>query len=187
MGTSINQRSPNTPSWRLANAVLGNRNISAVRQSAELWAAALADRDGELSNKLLSPLLAEAAVIANEDELSPSTAIQAYDDLLAEHFEAGLIFDLGRRALVRAASTQSRAPGFLAELFAEVASYYVSRDLPSFVASKGRVATSSEAIELKDQIAEIARTKATREALPEGAESWQQIVRDVSDSLKVPE
>jgi hypothetical protein len=91
---------------------------------------------------------------------------------------------MGKRALARSAAAKSGAEGFASELFAEAASYYVSRDLPGFVGEPGRVGTTTDAINFKEQIRSVARDAAlsagTVRTDPDG---WQQYVSDVLKAL----
>lgn len=184
MGTSSNQSSPNTPPWRLPKAILGASGWPADRQSSEIWQAALADRQGKLRADFGDSLLAEACQIA-ERGVEPTRAVQAYDAALADNNAAGLALDMGRRALSRATAAQAGAIGFASELFAEAASYYVSRDLPSFLGAHGRVKTTTEAIHLKEQIKGIARDVA-RAAGPvrTDPDGWQAYISTVLSGLQ---
>jgi hypothetical protein len=184
MGTSTNQSSPNIPTWRLATAILGRLEWPAERQSREIWRAATSDREGRLYGDLGDPLLVEACRIA-ESGPDPISASQYFHQRLNENHAAGLALEMAQRALVRAAATRSGASGFASELFAEAASYYVSRDLPSFVGQSGRVSTTSEAVHLKDQIRTVARETALRTGpVKADLDSWQGYVARVIAALQ---
>jgi len=184
MGTSSNHPSPNIPIWRPAKAILGRSDWTAERQSNELWRAALADREGRLRADLSDPLLASASRLA-EAGLDPSSAVRSFRESLNEAQAAGLTLDMGARALARAAAAKTGAQGFASELFAEAASYYVSRDLPSYIGETGRVGTTSDAIRFKDEIRNIARETAraggTVRTDPEG---WREYVSAVIGALQ---
>ena len=149
MGTSSNQPSPNTPNWQPAQAILGDPNWPVERQSEELWRSALTDRDGRLTEELVDPLLASACEIA-EERIPPASAVQSFNDTLCEQYAAGLTLDMAKRALARASASGSGSVGFAEEFFAEATSYYASRDLPSFVGAAGRIQTSTDSIDLKE-------------------------------------
>lgn len=184
MGTSTNQPSPNTPSWRLAKAVLGRKATPLERQSQEIWQAALADRKALLFSELGNPLLAEACRLA-EARLAPSNAISAFQQRQTETYATSLILEIGKRALARACAAQSGGRGFASELFSETAGYYVARDLPSIVGSRELTATTTEAIRLKEAIKAIARNAAGGTKLittdPTG---WQSYVSNVVAALR---
>ena len=184
MGTSSNQSSPNTPNWQPAQAILGDPNWSVERQSEELWRSALMDRDGRLAEELVDPLLASACEIA-EERIPPVSAVQSFNDTLCEQYAAGLTLDMAKRALARASASGSGSVGFAEELFAEATSYYASRDLPSFVGAAGRIQTSTDSIDLKENLRNIAR-EAARTAGPPATDTagWQNYISRVIASLR---
>ena len=105
MGSSTNQSSPKTPNWRIANAVLGNPNVSPERQHQELWRAAIGDQGDALAEALGNPLLGNACALSTRSK-SPSDAIQRFEKSLLHSHNAGLILDLGKRALVRTVAAE---------------------------------------------------------------------------------
>ena len=184
MGTSTNQSSPNTPGWRPVKAILASTEWSVERQSLEIWRAALNDRQGRLQLELSDPLVANAGVIA-EERVNPAQAMRAFDQTAVESYSAGLILDMAKRALVRASAARSGAEGFASELFAEAASYFASRDLPSYVGRPGRIQTSTGAIAFKNQIREIARqTALSASRVRTDIGGWQAYVSETLSSLQ---
>jgi hypothetical protein len=184
MGTSSNHPSPNIPIWRPARAILGRTDWPAERQSREIWQGALADRGGRLPSDLGDPLLAEACRLA-ESRLGPFEAVQSFHNSMNANYAAGLPLEMGKRALARAAAAGSGAEGFASELFAEVASYYVARDLPSYVGEPGRVGTTTDSIQFKEQIRGIAReTARTAGEVRTDPEGWQRYVSAVLAALQ---
>jgi len=121
----------------------------------ELWRAAAADREGRLADELGGPLLAGASAVAVRAE-SVDQALASFDAQLSAERASGFVLELGRRALARAVGGSSPA-AFAAELFAEAAGYYVSRDLSSHVGAAGRVPNASAAIALKTGLQALAR------------------------------
>lgn len=184
MGTSTNQRSPNTPNWRLALAAIGSQMVPTDRQSEEIWKAVSAERGDHLYREIGSELLALAASIAREAK-SPAEAVSTFNRSIIESHAAGLTLDLGRRALARAVASGTGPGGFASELFSEITSYYVARDLPSFVGAAGRVATTTECIKLKDDLRYIAR-RAAQESGPVKSDvrGWRTYVRSVLTALQ---
>lgn len=184
MGTSSNQSSPNTHRWQPAQASLGHLDWAVERQSMELWRAALADREGRLIEELADPLLASACGIA-EERIPPARALQSFNDALSEQYAAGLTFDMAKRALARASAAESGSVGFAAELFAEATSYYASRDLPSFVGAPDRIQTTTDSINLKENLRNIAREAArTTGAISTDPEGWRNYIFQVIASLR---
>lgn len=191
MGTSVNQRSPSTPSWLPLRGVLGNPRAPVELQSREIWRAASVDRNGNLTKDLTHPVVAIAATIARQ-VTSPAQAARKFDLVLTEASAKGLVFDIARRALIRAVASNNGVAGFAKEMFSETASYYVSRDLPSYIGSQERVGTSSEAIALKNRLRTIAAGVAGQVAsdivskgrqLSEQA-TWKSFVTSVMDKLR---
>lgn len=182
MGTSTNQASPRTPSWGLVQAILGDPQVLVERQSQEIWRAAATDREGRLVADLGSSLLAVACGIASE-RTDPATAVGNFELFLLRERGFGLALDIAKRALARAAASGSGAPGFGAELFAEVISYYASRDLPGLVGS--RLPTTSSSIRLKEQLRGIARRAAAAVDPPSSSpDMWRTFVGSVLASLQ---
>src|SRR5688500_6977663 len=101
MGTSSNHPSPSTPTWQPLKAVLGDERVPPDRQSAEVWRAALADRDGRLINELGSEIVARAAALADTAPDAASAILSFRSDIVASK-SAGLVLDMANRALARA-------------------------------------------------------------------------------------
>jgi hypothetical protein len=119
---------------------------------------------------------------------SVAEALFAYDEATLHLSDVGLAVDLGRRALVRAAAKNSGAIGFAGELFAEAASYYVSRDLPSFVAAPDHILNSSSAIALKEELRNVARQAAFIAGEPaDDRRGWNRYVARVITVLQARE
>jgi hypothetical protein len=169
----------------MARAVLGREGVNPAEQSAELWRAAVADRGDRLIDALASPVLAQAAQIAGSCK-SPIEALAAYEKVVKQAGEANLTLEIGRRALVRAVVQKGGPGAFAAELFADVAGYYVARDLSSIVGQSGRVETTARGIAVKEEIRAIARAAAQAE-LPMAADAvlWRQHVSEVVRNLQI--
>lgn len=161
MGTSVNQRSPSRGVWAAQQVVLGNTSIPLDRQIIEIWRAAFGDRDYALADELCSTEIVRAARIANSSA-RPSDAATAFENVLYESDSGSLAVEFARRSLVRAVSQQGGAAFYGADLFAETASYLVSRDLPSYVGAEGRVSSPRAAIDLKNTLNEMSRSAALR-------------------------
>ena len=184
MGTSRNDRSPDTPPWRVALAVLGRSDVPIERQSREIWMAAHADRGDKLIRDLSHPALAKACK-AVESNLPLSRALQNYQESMQYEEASGFVLEMGKRALIRSVSSSKTATEFVGELFAETVSYYASRDLPSYVGSSGRVQTMNQSIALKEQLREVAR-QAVRSAGSPGfsPKDWYKYINGIVSGLK---
>jgi hypothetical protein len=156
MGTSTNQGSPEAGGWLLQRALVGRIDVSAEQQTRELWQAVLGDRGERLAAELGAPIMAAAALVASNAQ-TPLDAIGRFNAAVKEQRAVGLSVEMGKRALLRAVATAGGARSFSAELFAEVASYYVSRDLPSYIGANKRISTASDAVRLKEGIRAITR------------------------------
>lgn len=179
MGTSRNDRSPLTPSWKLALAVIGKTDVSPDRQSMEIWRAAGTDRRAKLLQDLSHGALVVACGLVAR-RVSVHEGLEAYDTAARYESEGGLAIEMGRRALARSLAVGLSTTDFAGELFSEAVSYYVSRDLPSHVAAPGRIQTASDSIQLKDKLRKIARESVRRVGKPriEGRH-WREYVARV--------
>ena len=185
MGTSRNDRSPDIPPWKPALAILGRRDIPQERQLSEVWRAAQADRGARLLDAFSHPLLLEACRLVAERAPLRQT-LDRFDEARQRGNYAGLAVELCSRALARSAARAEGAIGFVGELFGEATAYYLSRDLPSFVASENRVATNSEAIQLKRSLTKAASLIAQGQGEPPlDREAWAQHVQRVLHGLTV--
>lgn len=176
MGTSVNQPSPNTPSWRLARALLGRSDTPAERQVAELWRAATADRSQALQRELADPILARAVEIAAASAGTAHDALERFDQVVYESRSNNFALELGRRALARAVLNGTGPGGFAAGLFSEATAYYVSRDLPGFVGSPSRVNTAHQALALKSELQGLTYRLASAQTPTASAEGWARFV-----------
>ena len=156
------------------------------RQNREIWRSAEAERGTRLVDDFSHPTLAAACrLAANTNDVR--SALRAYDDHLSGENKSGFAVEIARRALARAVSSQQGGAGFARELFAEATSYYVSRDLPSFVGARGRVETPSAAFALKTNLKEITRTVVQSAGQPSfDPEGWSTYVQKVVQGLRGP-
>lgn len=184
MGTSRNDRSPMTPPWKMALAVVGTPDVPAFRQGTEIWRAVAADRGEKLLRDFSNRSLAEASRWMSQ-RLSVQEALARFHQATMYESNAGLAIDMGRRALVRCAAEKGDATSFVGELFAEAISYYVSRDLPSYVGAKGRIPSASEAIRLKEALRETTKQQVKSAGEPKlGPREWRGYISTVLKTLQ---
>lgn len=182
MGTSSNIPSPRVPRWSAVLAAIGNEAVPPERQSREIWSAARQEW-GDALVEAVSALGPALASIASEAG-SPGKALSQLDDRTAEGKLVGIAVDLAPAALARCVANGTRAPQVVAELFAEIADYYASRDLPSVVGRADRVQTPAAALVLKDRLKDVARKAVKDEGgLPVTADRWSEFVRRIVDHL----
>jgi hypothetical protein len=184
MGTSRNDRSPLTPPWRMALAVLGTPDVPAVRQSLEIWRAVAADRGPKLMRDFSNQSIADACRLVSQ-KLPVEEALAKFNSSTLYESDAGLAIDMGRRALTRCVAQGGDAASFVGELFAEAVSYYASRDLPSYVAARGRIETSSDAIRLKETLRETTKQQVKSVGDPKlGPKEWKNYISKVLTVLQ---
>jgi hypothetical protein len=193
MGTSSNQSSPRRdPSWIAARIALANSAFPVDRQSKELWRAAAADVDADLQRRIGDSVFAQAATLA-QSHLSSEGAVTAFQNVLDKASAASVFTEIGKRALARASQSTQGSIGFAGELFAETASYYVSRDLPSVVGLNARPTSVKAALSIKQLVCNQARTAAASIAASSGIFSnsksistreWRAYVSAVITALK---
>lgn len=184
MGTSRNDPSPRRPPWPAAYGLIGRPEVPAREQHLAIWRAALGDREQKLRSELASaPLAAACRIAAARGDLAQS--LEAYEHEVHRSKSASLWLELGRRALAKTVLTGGADREFAGELFAQVTGYYASRDLPSYVGARERVANVRESLALKEQLAGISREVA-REGPPLDAQTtagWRRYVAVVLERL----
>lgn len=161
------------------------------RQSQEIWRAAAADDDAVLEKSLAAKVFEFAATVAAHSR-DPISAMEQFDEKLEAARTSSLFTEVGKRALCRAIVAESGTAGFVGELFAETAAYYVSRDLPSAIGAPGYVRSISEAMNLKSALCDIARQRATEHVASatrsisrsDLATEWSSLVRRILLSLQ---
>ena len=184
MGTSKNVASPDTPPWKMALAVLGRLDIPVPKQNREIWRSVQAERGPEAVDEFSQPALATACRLAAESS-DVRVSLHNYEEHLANNDKNGFAVEIAKRALARAVHSEQGAEGFARELFAEATSYYASRDLPSFVGSRGRVNTTSDAIALKASLKETTRSIVRSAGAPAvDPEGWAEYVGGVFRRLR---
>src|ERR1700682_604828 len=138
MGTSRNDRSLDISIWKPALAAIGNPHVAAERQNLEIWRAAYAERGSLLEREIGSPLLASACRFISQ-ELPLQTALARFDETARETRGSSFVLDLSRRAFIRGSSRKEEVQAFVGETFAELVTYYASRDLSSYIGAEGRL------------------------------------------------
>jgi preprotein translocase subunit SecA len=184
MGTSRNERSPSTPNWKPALAVLGIPDVGAERQNLELWRAAYSESGALLERSLSSPLLIQACRLISQ-ELPVRTAVKRFDSAARKERQTTFIVDLARRAFVRSSAKKESVSEFVGETFAEIVTYYASRDLPSYIGAPGRLANISDSVSLKQNLQDVTKAKVRSAGRPEtNAAAWKTYVARVLATLR---
>lgn len=151
MGTSVSQRSPSTPNWRVVDTGYTRKEIPVDRLTQEIWRAALNQPEGNLFRDLAEPIIAQCLRIV-EQAPTRMDALQQIRRAIALSGQTSLAVEIAQRAVIPTfLSAGDRTGAFVLSLFSEAGNYLVSRDLPGFV-GLGRLRNISEAIELKNNI-----------------------------------
>jgi hypothetical protein len=184
VGTSKNVPSPDTPPWKPLLAILGRTDVPPERQAQEIWRSAYAERGGRLADEFASPTVAAACRLASTSN-DVRAASAEFSGHLAAAGRAGFANEIAKRALLRAVSTNQGVAGFAQELFAEATSYYVSRDLPSFIGARGRIESVSRGMEFKTQLKAIVRTRVASAGQPSpDRDGWANYAATVIRALR---
>ena len=168
----------------MALAILGTQEVSPDRQCMEIWRAVAADRGEKMLRDFSNHALAEACQVA-ASRLSPQDAVNRFNEVTKYVSDAGLVIDMGRRAIARCAAEHGDAKRFMSELLAEATSYYASRDLPSYVAAPGRIAASTDSIRLKEALRETTKHQVESVGEPRLApRQWSRYIEEVLNVLR---
>jgi hypothetical protein len=183
MGTSVNQRSPNTGGWRAVSACYTAENISVERTALEIWRAA-SKQDNSLIEQLGSSTVAACVEAANERP-TPETAARTIEEI-SRLKQNTVVGEFAKRMLMVKASGGAPGDTPIAALFRQLTDYYVSRDVPGFIGANFRCKTISELRHFKQQIADAVSAKVKAIDRQEGLSrrSWAEAHRVVLQRLQ---
>src|SRR5438132_352994 len=106
MGTSVNQRSPETPNWKIAQRAYENPDIPMDRALREVWRAADNQPEGNLAAQLSDPFIGSLATVATSAN-SPAAASREAGDRIVDNKAASLGAEIAKRAAMQAAGKQN--------------------------------------------------------------------------------
>ena len=177
MGTSVNQRSPDTTNWRIVQRAYQDPTVPVDRALREIWRAATNQEQGDLAAQLAQPVIGSFAALASAAG-TPAEASREAGRLIAEAKCASLGADIARRAAIQSAGREDAQSFFTQRLFAEATNYLVSRDLPGHVAEGTRIGSVSEAREFRQSLTELAANLASGATRPAefGGQAWASYV-----------
>ena len=112
MGTSVNQRSPDTDNWRLVQSIYDNPNIPMDQALREVWRAASNPNETNLAALLSQPIIGTFAGLAAR-AASPSEAFQDVTRFIADNKVASLASEIAKRAVIQSAGTETPRQHFL--------------------------------------------------------------------------
>jgi len=185
LGTSVNQRSPDTLNWRAVQATYEDASIPIERVLQEIWRAATS-REGNNFNVLLSePIITRLRDIAVSAR-SPVEAATAAGAAIAESKQTSLVADIAFRAAVQASTSVNRAQTYSERIFAEASNYLISRDLPGFVGTVGRNTTVAESVHFKAALMEAASSAVRQVGIPtfSSPKAWQRHAAAIVNRLQ---
>jgi len=184
MGTSVNQKSPATANWTIAQQAYRDASISDQRALQEIWRAALNQPEGDLGAQLQNPAFARLAALVPRWESAADAAREAAR-FVREEKVSSLAGDLARRAAIQSAGDPKGSAQFVHRLFAEATNYLVSRDLPGFITRGERLQSIGEARALKLTLVDLTtRVAAASQPSTLTARTWARGVGSVLDALR---
>lgn len=187
MGTSTSHRSPDTPNWHAAQAAYVNSSVPVERAVQEIWRAATNQSEGDISQQLANPIIAQCLSIAATAQ-SRTEALTEVSRHVALSGQASLGTEIAQRAVVLSfREGGDRVTAYASSLFSEASDYLVSRDLPGFVGEAGRAKNVSEALTFKAGIRRIVTdvvAAVPRPTLDASGPAWSTFVLEVVDRLR---
>src|SRR5262245_57650160 len=151
MGTSVNQGSPATPNWTIAQQAYRDPAIPEERALQEIWRAALNQPHGDLAAQLRNPAFARMAALVADWPTAADASREAARFVREERLSS-LAGDLARRAATQTAGDPAASARFVQRLFAEATNYLVSRDLPGFITHRERLTSVGQGRALKQAL-----------------------------------
>jgi hypothetical protein len=179
MGTSVNQRSPDTASWRAVAAAYVNP-IPIPRVVAEIWRAAQHDPSTDWT-ALLSSSGVAACYEVSRAAVGATEGLQQASRAIAHAHTSSLAADLAKRAL--AVSLTNPHISFGQALLSQATDYLVSRDLPSYVGPGYRNANAARAVEFKSAVSRQVSAVAADQREPVNFDAWPEYVQGVLSML----
>lgn len=185
MGTSVNQRSPDTSPWVLAQDVYTDSNLPIDAALREVWRAASNETETNLTSFLAQPELRAFADLAAR-VATPSEAFQETSRFIADQKIASLSADIARRAVIQSAGAENPRQYFVERLFAEATNYLVSRDLPGHIRPGGKIQNVSDARQFTQAMMDTAADAVRQTPAPQTFEGngWPSYVRSIVQTIR---
>jgi hypothetical protein len=182
VGTSISQRSPNTPSWRAVQATY-RAAVPVDRVTQEVWRAASHDVAAGWQQLLASPAVFQCYVLAASADNGPAAVARA-SRALSQSSVSTVGTELAKRAVALSAGHPDPQERFAQALFRQATDYIVSRDLAGFIGPRYRNATVADSTEFKGRVGEHVGRVVRAVGVPEGADGWPSYVQAVITALR---
>ena len=184
MGTSVNQRSPDTDNWRVVQDIYVDPSVGMDDALKMLWRAASNPNETNLFESLSRPEVGQISQCALQE--TPIAAMNAARQFIADAKVASFACDIATRAAAQSVGQKDAVGVFAERLFAEATSYLVARDLPGYVGVSERLKSVVEARAFVAEISGRAAAAARSTALPErlDGDTWRGYVRSVVLTLR---
>jgi hypothetical protein len=185
MGTSVNQRSPDTYNWRIVQRAYENPDVPIDLALRDIWRAADNQPEGNLFAQLADPVIGALAAVA-ATATSPMEASSEVGRLIVDQNAASLAADIARRAVMQSAGRENAQALVVERLFAEATNYLVSRDIPGHIRPGGRLETVADARAFKQDAMSTTADAVRRAAPPPSFEgdAWSRFVSTVVRSIQ---
>ena len=156
MGTSVSQRSPNTPGWRVVSACYTTNAVPVDRTAVEIWRAAT-KQDQSLLQQLGSETV-ETCINAANQRVNAESAARTIQDLSLSK-QNTVIGEFAKRTLILKTNGGAQEDTPIAALFRQLTDYYVSRDIAGYIGANFRCKTLSELRAFKQQLGNAVAAK----------------------------
>ena len=182
MGTSINQRSPNTLPWNAATVAYQNPQVPTDRIPSLIWRAA------QNQNKALKEALSNPAIFACQQAVRTSkTALEAIrktNKSILKGKNNSIFVELGKRAISQSYLGKNPVNDWRSNFFSEVTNYMVSRDIPGYLGPSYRNKNISDQIRLKNEIrSAVQKTTSRISDEPKTQAAWKTFVQSTLKAL----
>jgi hypothetical protein len=185
MGTSVNQRSPETNNWRIVQRAYENADVPISLALRDIWRAADNQPEGNLFSQLADPAIGALAAVAGT-AASPTEASSEVGRLILDQNAASLAADITRRAVMQSAGRENALALVVERVFMEATNYLVSRDIPGHIRPGARLETVAEARAFKQE-AMTTTAEAVRRTTPPPSfqgDDWSSFVSTVVRAIQ---
>lgn len=182
MGTSTSQPSPNNSNWKPAFACYREESIPAERVVNEIWRA-VENQSDNVKTTLKSDAIYSCFnfVLNSENHFQ---ALNNFNNYLIENKTNSIISEFAKRSIPIAFTSKQPANNWKKHFFAELTSYFVSRDVSGFVGKNYRNKTVGELIDFKKSISKNIVKKMEFDAKINSKQDWGKFVDKAISKLK---
>jgi len=186
MGTSVNQRSPDTLPWKAVAAGYTSADVPIRRILNQIWRANTPPDSSVVQNLGSTALFGIHQIARNES--SGSVAQVTARSLIIHERASSIVSECAKRALAVTIANQSSVSSWRERLFVELTDYYVSRDAPGYVGRELRNKTVADLRAFKGEIRDhVSRVIRNVPGDPKNASEWVSYVDRVINALRAAE